>query len=509
MFRIRLSDKTTLLRVGACAAFGVGALLPASAAGPLTFDSESLPGGSVMVGQNSGAAGNGVLGKASPNGGNGIAGVAEGTSQTGGAGVRGFANEPASYGLFGSGSSPDATRPSIGVYGMSTGSYGMYAATQSATVPAILGYNFTGTTGAGVEGYGSGNGVVGISADANGTVGRIFWKSGVSGQGFAGVYGADESVDSGVGNSGVYGVTTTGYGVSGKAKNGGTAVAGFSTGGVGVYGTSSSQLGVYGSSPNSIAIEGNSAGSTGVVAETEATPDPTDPSGVNGPPALLVSTDSGSPAIKVSSASGDVMSLDANGNMIVGGNVTIDGNLSVAGTTGACATCPSPLVRPQKTATRVSVGTYEPEQTVRTIEDVGEAQLVDGKAYVRLDEAFGAASDAHSNYLVFITPQGETQGLYVTEKTRAGFSVREIGNGRSSLAFDYRISAKPYGSTEKRLPILTETEASGLANRPLHTSSSMLRFVRSPLKHALAAPSGGSGLIPKVSAPSPSTANPR
>jgi hypothetical protein len=87
------------------------------------------------------------------------------------------------------------------------------------------------------------------------------------------------------------------------------------------------------------------------------------------------------------------------------------------------------------------------------MEDFGEGQLTNGSAYVRIDRAFANAIDQSSDYLVFITPDGDSKGLYVTMRSPNGFEVRESGGGRSTLQFSYRIVAKPYGSTEARLPL--------------------------------------------------------
>jgi hypothetical protein len=94
---------------------------------------------------------------------------------------------------------------------------------------------------------------------------------------------------------------------------------------------------------------------------------------------------------------------------------------------------------------------YTAHSTVPTVEDMGEAAVVSGVAFVPLDPALRKSIDLSRGYLVFLTPQGSTTGLYVTNKSAAGFAVREIGNGRNSLAFDYRIVAKPYGEQGQRL----------------------------------------------------------
>jgi hypothetical protein len=97
---------------------------------------------------------------------------------------------------------------------------------------------------------------------------------------------------------------------------------------------------------------------------------------------------------------------------------------------------------------------YTPRTSLPTMEDVGEAQLVAGTAYVRIDPAFANVIDRRASYLVFITPEGDSNSLYVTNKTPAGFVVRESHGGRSTLAFQYRIVAKPYDITAARLPMV-------------------------------------------------------
>jgi hypothetical protein len=55
-------------------------------------------------------------------------------------------------------------------------------------------------------------------------------------------------------------------------------------------------------------------------------------------------------------------------------------------------------------------------------EDFGEAQLVDGEADVPLDPEF-AALIVVEGYHVFVTPYGDSNGLFVAERGRSGFRV--------------------------------------------------------------------------------------
>src|SRR6185503_5124783 len=74
-------------------------------------------------------------------------------------------------------------------------------------------------------------------------------------------------------------------------------------------------------------------------------------------------------------------------------------------------------------------------------EDFGSARLLKGSAHVQLDPEFAALVQGDS-YQVFITPEGDSKGLYVNDKRPDGFAVREQQGGYSDLLFSYRIVAK-------------------------------------------------------------------
>jgi hypothetical protein len=95
---------------------------------------------------------------------------------------------------------------------------------------------------------------------------------------------------------------------------------------------------------------------------------------------------------------------------------------------------------------------YTSESTSATIEDFGTAQLVHGVGSVKIEPTFASTVDRNDAYYVFLTPLGDTRGLYVSLKTPSGFQVRETQGGRSSLGFDYRIVAHPADAGSGRLP---------------------------------------------------------
>jgi len=151
---------------------------------------------------------------------------------------------------------------------------------------------------------------------------------------------------------------------------------------------------------------------------------------------------------------------------VAGGNFTLDynGNLTVSGTV---TTSRGTYVR-----TSGSNGAAMLEYTGRTtapqVEDVGEAQLANGRAYVPIDARLSETIDPRVAYHVFVTPEGDCNGLYVTQKSPAGFAVRELRGGRASLAFEYRIVAKPVDENGVRLataPALPKRDDDGFAKR--------------------------------------------
>ena len=77
----------------------------------------------------------------------------------------------------------------------------------------------------------------------------------------------------------------------------------------------------------------------------------------------------------------------------------------------------------------------------------GEANAVAGFAFVTLNNALRKTIDALEGFLVFLTPEGSTTGLYVSDRSGHRFRTREIGNAHDSLASDYCIVANRYAES--------------------------------------------------------------
>jgi hypothetical protein len=98
-----------------------------------------------------------------------------------------------------------------------------------------------------------------------------------------------------------------------------------------------------------------------------------------------------------------------------------------------------------------NVALYAVEAMENWFEDAGSGKLLNGAATVTLESTFAQTVNTGTEYHVFLTPEGDCEGLYVANKTPAGFEVRELHGGHSNIAFDYRIMARRKGYESVRL----------------------------------------------------------
>jgi hypothetical protein len=149
-----------------------------------------------------------------------------------------------------------------------------------------------------------------------------------------------------------------------------------------------------------------------------------------------------------------LVATDANANTVF--QVDGHGNVSAASYSYLSSTASGGKARSFSAAT-----------TQPTIEDTGTAQLVSGVAVVRLDPTFAASIDLTTAYRVFVTPAGDTRGLYVANRTAAGFVVRESQAGRATVGFDYRVVATALGKAGQRMAQINAAIDTSLAKAPL------------------------------------------
>ena len=114
-----------------------------------------------------------------------------------------------------------------------------------------------------------------------------------------------------------------------------------------------------------------------------------------------------------------------------------------------CAGTKSAVVPVDNGSRRIAL--YAIEGTENWFEDLGGGQLVSGVAIVHLEPTFAQTVNTGLDYRVFLTPNGDCRGLYVTLKTATSFEVHELGGGTSNISFDYRIIAKRKGYEGVRL----------------------------------------------------------
>ncbi|HET9343643.1 MAG TPA: hypothetical protein VFO25_12090 [Candidatus Eremiobacteraceae bacterium] len=147
--------------------------------------------------------------------------------------------------------------------------------------------------------------------------------------------------------------------------------------------------------------------------------------------------------------------FDGNDAMMM--NLDDRGNLSISGLLTTAGACHSGCALGGK-RTR-SVSEYSALESEPTIEDTGDAALVNGVARVALDPSFSNVIDTNAGYRVFVTPDGDCQGLYVAARSPGGFVVRELEGGRSDVPFEYRIVARRFGVDAARLPMVPVAHA--------------------------------------------------
>lgn len=86
---------------------------------------------------------------------------------------------------------------------------------------------------------------------------------------------------------------------------------------------------------------------------------------------------------------------------------------------------------------------FSPEAPEILFQDFGTAKLVNGEAIIKLDPLLTRSifvNDEHP-LKVFIQLEGNCNGVYVTNKTAEGFTVKELNNGNSNVSFSWQIVA--------------------------------------------------------------------
>lgn len=93
---------------------------------------------------------------------------------------------------------------------------------------------------------------------------------------------------------------------------------------------------------------------------------------------------------------------------------------------------------------------YCPEAPEVLFTDAGTGELVNGKAHIRIDPvlARNIAVSKEKPLKVFIQLEGDCKGVYVTNKSAAGFDVIELNGGTSNTPFSYQLIANRANAVE-------------------------------------------------------------
>jgi hypothetical protein len=297
----------------------------------------------------------------------------------------------------------------------------------------------------------------------------------VGGQCIGGIPGAPGLGVVGVGapGDGVRGVasgaTPSGHGVAGATFSSSVSHAGVlgeaSFGGVGVVGQSpsGSGIGVQGRG-SSQAVRGD-GGTFGVVGRGTATA--VDGRGVGGGTFGVVGVGGVAGVWGGNSATGGIGVVGVPGPTSGGitpwagrfdGSVQVNGRLFVNGALFVTGSPKSSVVPHPDGSQRVMHTVEAPESW---FEDVGRTHLRQGVARVEVDPEFAAVSRLGDDYHVFLTPEGPSNGLYVTDRSSTGFEVREQGEGTSEISFSYRIMTKRADVRAGRLERLERQSEAG------------------------------------------------
>jgi hypothetical protein len=99
----------------------------------------------------------------------------------------------------------------------------------------------------------------------------------------------------------------------------------------------------------------------------------------------------------------------------------------------------------QENGSGTSTVLYTNVSTDVTVQTSGYAVLSSGKASITFDPDFTASVSSETPVVVTITPMGNSNGVYLSEVTKSGFTASENNNGRSTVTVSYIAIGKRAG----------------------------------------------------------------
>lgn len=277
-----------------------------------------------------------------------------------------------------------------------------------------LGVNSVGTTYSQITVVGAGTND-GVAASANDNVANGFWGRNAHASGTA-IIGATNGL------GGIY--PTKGAGIAGSGVNG-----------YGIYASTGN------GAPNNTSHAGNAAGAFTLDSDNNST------TNNDSAYAIIAGKDD------VDDGSGSYRSLF--GGYFRGGvsngsyaYVAIKHRHSNAGGNGGTTTdykilgngSVSSLIPDENKKPRIM---YAPEAPEILFQDFGVGKLVNGTCTINIDPILAKNIHVDEKYplKVFIQLEGDCNGVYVTNKSANGFTVKELQNGNSNVSFSWQIVA--------------------------------------------------------------------
>ena len=311
---------------------------------------------------------------------------------------------------------------------------------------------------------GAGDGVDGI-AENGGWGGYFYSQSGIGLEGYSGGSGGNPT------SSAIYGIqagnASAGYFIASGTGNAVRAVAQTSSG-AGVLGDDSiGSRGILGDNTGEAVVgfghSGNDHASITAIGAVAGTRLLETQAYNGGSPATSFYVDAGTANRSGGAVASYSTDVQMSGDLYVYGNVFQECQVFPASSSTFCQPVTSGAettgASVARSANGNNVAMFGAHQSLPTVEDEGTAQLVNGRALVRIDPAFAQTMAMDRPYRVFVTPDGPSRGVYVTNRTPQGFEVDENPGGRSTLAFEYRIVGAPFGDRSARLAVVPKKAA--------------------------------------------------
>ncbi|MCX6292141.1 MAG: hypothetical protein NT126_10295, partial [Bacteroidetes bacterium] len=140
-----------------------------------------------------------------------------------------------------------------------------------------------------------------------------------------------------------------------------------------------------------------------------------------------------------------------NGKVNINGGTTITGATNITGTFNVvgnyfqygAAKSGGSMVKNQNG--EIKALTAE-ETTAEWVSDYNTSQLANGETTISIEpEYLSTVNTVQYTYMVFIQPEGDCKGLFVSNKTSTTFTVKELQGGTSNISFGYKVMAKRKG----------------------------------------------------------------